>query len=162
MSDVTQYVTLGIAGETLAVPVDRVQEILEMQPISRLPHTPANFLGMIDVRDQGVPVFDLRQQLAFEAAEDCENTRIIVLQVMVSSRRMTFGLKADRVFEVTVLDSDMLDPAPAIGTPWRSECIAGIGRRNGAFVTVLHLERLFAADEIQLIVRQDTPQGKAA
>lgn len=162
MADATQYVTLGIAGEMLAVPVDRVQEILEIQPVSRLPHTPANFLGMIDVRNQGVPVFDLRLQLGFEPGEDSKDTRIIVLQVMVACRAMTFGLKADRVFEVTVLDGDTLDPPPAIGTPWKSECIAGIGRRNGAFVTVLDLERLFAADELAFIAQTEQPADKAA
>lgn len=162
MADATQYVTLGIAGEMLAVPVDRVQEILEMQPISRLPHTPANFLGMIDVRNQGVPVFDLRLQLGFEAGEDSENTRIIVLEVMVACRRMTFGLKADRVFEVTMLDGEALEPTPSIGTPWRSECIAGIGRRSGVFVTVLDLERLFSANEVAFIVQSDPPADQAA
>ena len=133
-----------------------------MQTISRLPHTPASFLGMIDVRSQGVPVFDLRLQLGFEPIEDNENTRIIVLQAKVASREMTFGLKADRVYEVTVLDGEALDPPPAIGPAWKSECIVGIGRRNGRFVTVIDLERLFAASEFALIERSETPSHQQA
>ena len=50
MSQVVQYVTLGIAAEIFAAPVERVQEILEMRQVSRLPHAPDYLLGMIDVR----------------------------------------------------------------------------------------------------------------
>lgn len=151
MAEIVQYVTLGIASDLLAVPVERVREILECRPISRLPHAPAHLLGMLDVRGQGVPVVDLRLKLGFEQAEDTENTRIIVLTVLVAGRNLTFGLKTDRVFEVTVLDETTLEPPPEIGTRWRSELIAGVGRRNGSFVTVLDLDKLFASDEFALV-----------
>lgn len=151
MADAIQYVTLGIASELLAVPVERVREILEVQPVSRLPHAPPYLLGMIDVRGQGVPVIDLRLKLGFDATADTENTRVIVLGVPMGERALTFGLKTDRVFEVTVLDEATLDSAPEIGIRWRSEFIAGIGRRNGKFVTVINLSHLFASGEVALM-----------
>jgi len=162
MSDMAQYVTLGIASDLLAVPVERVQEILEVQPISRLPHAPAYLLGMIDVRGQGVAVIDLRLKLGLEPTADTENTRIVVLNASVAGRDSTFGLKTDRVFEVTVLDDSSLEPPPEIGVKWRSEFIAGIGRRNGAFVTVLDLGQLFATGEIASLMTPAAPGGKAA
>jgi purine-binding chemotaxis protein CheW len=61
------------------------------------------------------------------------------------------GLKADRVFEVTVLDETELDPAPQAAGSWSGHCIAGIGRRGGKFVTVLDLDRLLGT------VRLDGP-----
>ncbi len=70
MADQIQYVTLGVADDLFAVPVDRVQEILEPQPIAGMPHAPADFLGVIDVRGQSVPVIDLRLRLAMPPAED--------------------------------------------------------------------------------------------
>ena len=162
MADTAQYVTLGIANELLAVPVERVREILEVQPVSRLPHAPAHLLGMIDVRGQGVPVVDLRMKLGFEETMDTENTRVIVLHVKMNGRKLTFGLKTDRVFEVTVLDGDRLEPAPEIGTKWRSEFIEGIGRRNGRFVTVLDLGHLFAPEDLALIAPSSQTGGCAA
>lgn len=162
MADMAQYVTLGIASELLAVPVERVHEILEVQPVSRLPHSPDYLLGMIDVRGQGVPVVDLCRKLGFDAIEDTENTRIIVLNVSVMGRELTFGLKTDRVFEVTVLDEPNLEPPPEIGIKWRSEFIAGIGRRNRAFVTVLDLNRLFESSEISTMAPSTQADGRAA
>lgn len=151
MAEATQYVTLGIASELLAVPVERVREILEGQPLSRLPHAPQWFLGMIDVRGEGVPVVDLRLKLGFDAGEDTENTRIIILEASVDGHELALGLKTDRVYEVTPLDDAELDPPPRIGSGWRPEFIVGIGRRNEAFVTVLDLDHLFASAEVALM-----------
>ena len=148
MAERAQYVTLGVAKEIFAAPVEKVQEILDMRPIARLPQAPANLLGMIDVRGQGVPVLDLRLTLGIEAAEDNENTRIVVLSIVGPDKQLTIGLRADRVFEVTVLDQDELDPPPAISASWQTHSIAGIGRRNGAFVTVIDLDRLLSGVDI--------------
>ncbi|MBO9590133.1 chemotaxis protein CheW [Devosia sp.] len=142
MADHNQYVTLGVAEELFAAPVTKVQEILDMRAIARLPRAPDNFLGIIDVRGQGVPVLDLRLTLGMEPAQDTETTRIVVLSVNSISGPVTLGLRADRVFEVTVLDSDVLDPPPAFNARWQDHCIEGIGRRNGVFVTVLDLDKL--------------------
>ncbi len=148
MAERAQYVTLGVAKEIFAAPVEKVQEILDMRPIARLPQAPANLLGMIDVRGQGIPVLDLRLTLGLEPAEDNENTRIVVLRIVGPDKELTIGLRADRVFEVTVLDQDELDPPPAISAAWHTHSIAGIGRRNGAFVTVIDLDRLLSGVDL--------------
>lgn len=151
MAENSQYVTLGIAEDIFAAPVERVQEILEVQAVSRMPNAPAWFLGMIEVRGQGVPVIDLRLKLGLGAVDDTVNTRIVVLQVSVDGRELTLGLKTDRVFEVAVLDEAELEQPPEIGVRWNSDLIAGIGRRNGKFVTVLDLNRLFGVAEVALV-----------
>ena len=147
MAERAQYVTLGVAEELFAAPVEKVQEILDMRPIARLPQAPEALLGMIDVRGQGIPVVDLRLTLGLSPAADTENTRIIVLALTGAHGGHRLGLRADRVFEVTVLDEAELDPPPAVGGAWSGRCIAGLGRRNGRFVTVLDLERLLGEVE---------------
>lgn len=151
MADQTQYVTIGVGDEVFAAPVTKVQEILDMSPISRLPRAPENLLGVIDVRGQGVPVLDLRLTLGMPEAADTQNTRILVLSLRDGDAELTLGLRADRVFEVTVLDSEALDPPPAISRSWTDHCIEGIGRRNGRFVTVLDLDTLLGRDAAGLV-----------
>ncbi|MDC9823103.1 chemotaxis protein CheW [Devosia sp. ZB163] len=149
MADKAQYVTLGVNGELFAAPVEKVQEILEMRPVARLPQAPPNLLGMTDVRGEGIPVLDLRLTLGLPEADDTENTRIVVLNVNGATAPMTVGLRTDRVYEVTVLDSDALDQPPAVSGEWRAHAVAGIGRRNGNFVTVLDLDRLLGGGVAQ-------------
>ncbi len=141
-----QYVTLGVDGDRYAAPVSRVREILDLRPIARLPRAPAELLGVIDVRGRSIPVVDLRCLLGLPPGLDDVQTRILVLHV---GRRgddgggpTTVGLKADRVFEVAPLDDDALEAPPDGGARWRLEAVAGVARRNGAFVTVLDLDRL--------------------
>ena len=60
MAATSQYLTLGLAGETFGISIRNVREILDMRPISRLPHAPNFLLGMIDVRGRRYPIVDLR------------------------------------------------------------------------------------------------------
>ncbi|NDW05583.1 chemotaxis protein CheW [Jiella pacifica] len=146
MNQIVQYLTFGVAEDLFAAPVGRVREILDLAPISRLPRSPAELLGMIDVRGASVPVVDARRLLGLEETTDTTNTRIVVLTIMRRSRETVFGLKTDRVFEVTSLDEGALEAPPEIGAGnWNAGAITGIGRRNGAFVTVFDVDRLFDA-----------------
>lgn len=136
------FVTLGAEGDVFAAPVERVQEILDLRPISRLPRAPASLLGMIDVRGRSVPVADLRALLGLGWGEDDHDTRILVLSL---SDGRVVGLKADRVYEVAALDEARLErPDPERG--WAMDAVAGIGRREGRFVSVLDVDRLLAED----------------
>ena len=144
MTGLGQMVILGCGEDLFALPVARVQEILDLCPISRLPHAPPHLLGLIDVRGDSVAVADLRRLLGQPAAADSPATRIIVLWIAGADRKTMIALKADRVIEVAELDEGSLGPAPERGIfNWDDRLIAGIGRRHGQFVTVLDLERMF-------------------
>ena len=160
MTDVVQYVTLGIERETFAVPVESVREILDMREVSRLPHAPAYLLGIIDVRGRSVPVVDLRLKLALPSVPPTPETRILVLEVPIDGRAIVLGLVADRVFEVTGLDTAAVEPPPDIGGRWRSEYIVGIARRHDTFVIIFDVARLFAAEDLAALERP--PSGIAA
>lgn len=151
MSDQAQYVTLGAAGSLFAVPVERVQQILETQPITLIPQAPADFLGLIDLRGQTVPVMDLRTRLGVPVADDTPNTRIVVLDVQVGSVTRWLGIKTDRVFEVTGLDDDTMETPDDMGTRWHTAYVSGIGRRNGAFVAVLDMDSLLGPGDVPAI-----------
>ena len=58
------------------------------------------------------------------------------------------GFVADRVFEVTGLDTAETEAAPEVGGRWRSNYIAGIGRMGEAFVIVLDLGRFMADTQV--------------
>src|SRR5260221_14249340 len=96
--DDSQFVTLGIGQEVFAVPVETVQEILDMRPVFRIPEAPPYLAGLIDVRGRGVPVIDLRLKLGLPAAAPTRHTRILVLEGAMAGRRTGLGPIADRGF----------------------------------------------------------------
>ncbi|MBK1656664.1 chemotaxis protein CheW [Paracraurococcus ruber] len=150
MSGQTQFITLGIGEEVFAIPIAEVQEILDLRPVSRLPHAPASLVGLIDVRGGSVPVMDLRALLGLSPIDPGPGTRILVLEVALPTQRLRLGLIVDQVFEVTGLDDAPVDARPEIGRRWRSDCITGIGRRRGSFVILLDVARLILADSAVL------------
>lgn len=146
MTSIGQVVTLGVGEERFAVPVARVQEILDRRRIARVPNAPPHVLGVIDVRGTGVSVVDLRVVLGLPPAADDDATRIVVLWVETAGRRAQVALRTDRVFEVAELDEDRVEDVPEADLlRWDKSMIGGIGRRQGEFVTLLDLDRLFEA-----------------
>ena len=53
MAQAIQYLTFGV-DERFAVPVEQVQEILDLRAISRIPHAPDYVVGLMDVRGVGM------------------------------------------------------------------------------------------------------------
>ena len=157
VADDASFVTIGIDREVFAVPVETVLEILAMRPVFRIPDAPAHLKGLIDVRGRAVAVIDLRTKLGLPPAAADENTRIVVLDVVIEERRLALGLVADRVFEVITLDNRQLEQPPDIGTRWHSDYIRGIGRRLDSFVVVLDLARLFSNDAAALMAAKPNP-----
>lgn len=148
MAATAQYLTLGLAGETFGISIRNVREILDMRPISRLPHAPDFLLGMIDVRGHGYPIVDLRTKLDLPAVAATEATRIIILDVPMGDRLAGVGFVADCVFEVTDIDESRIEPPPAVGGRWKSDYLAGIGRKGEKFVMIFDLARLMATAEL--------------
>ncbi|MBF0340512.1 MAG: purine-binding chemotaxis protein CheW [Magnetococcales bacterium] len=152
-SSTQSYVTLGINQDVFAVHVGMVREILDSQPIARLPHAPHYLLGIIDVRGLTVPVVDLRLKLGFPVGEESLTSRILVLEFSVNERRILLGLKCDRVFDVAELATVGLESAPDVGVAWKSEYIRAIGRWRNGFVIIFDMEHLFTSEEFAFLDR---------
>ncbi|CUH65025.1 MAG: chemotaxis protein CheW [Pseudomonadota bacterium] len=143
------YLTCGLGEEKVALPVVRVKEILDPKPVTPLPHTPDFLLGYIDLRGESILVADLRLLLARPYRENEPDTRIIVLLVNINGQEHSVGLRADRVFEVTRLDDDRLEEFAREGLlNWDNRMVAGVGRRDGEFVTVLDLDGMLSSGVI--------------
>lgn len=135
--------TFGLDQEVLAIPVERVQEILEMGRVTRLPASPPHILGVIDLRGESLSLLDLRCLMRLPPVADDAATRVVVLWVEQGGRRARVAMRADRVYEVTMLDEDKVEPLPEADLlQWDGAMLAGLGRRNGAFVALLDLDRM--------------------
>lgn len=138
------FVTFLSDTARFAIPVAPVVEILEMSEIAPLPRAPKYLLGLIDRRGTSVPVVDLRRLLGQQDTVDTTETRLIVLQLPPSEAPRTVGLRVDRVTEVAELDAAGAEPLKEAGlVRWNERMVAGIGKRNSKFVTVIDVVGLF-------------------
>jgi purine-binding chemotaxis protein CheW len=142
-----QFVTFSLGEEVFAVSVAVVREILDYEDTFKIPHSPEYLLGLRDVRGQGVPIIDLRLRLGMSRSVRTPHTRVLVLDIPFPSRTLAIGLVADKVFEVTPFRRDQMETAPDIGVHWNSDYIAGVVRREGDFVVIIDLAKLFSHEE---------------
>lgn len=138
-------VTFTVEAAIYAVPVSRVQEVLDAQPTAPMPNAPPHLLGMIDLRGTTVPVVDLRRILGRPWADDTPQTRLLIVWIGTGDRRALVGLRSDSVIEVTQLDEGKITPMDAGDfLQWHDRSVMGFGRCEGEVVSVLDLDNLFS------------------
>ncbi|HET9511430.1 MAG TPA: chemotaxis protein CheW [Sphingomonas sp.] len=142
-----QAVVFGLGREMFALPVGSVREILDHRDASAIPHGPSWLIGLTDVRDQAVPMVDLRVRLGLAAADVTLATRVLVVDVPIGGRVLTLGLVVDRVLDVSSFAAAEIEETPDIGVRWRSEYIEGVVRRPDGFVVLLATNGIFSSEE---------------
>ncbi len=106
-----KIVCFKLGGETFAVDIMRVREIIKPLRLSRLPEAPAFVEGVINLRGAVIPVLDLRKRFCMQEPLDPTNHRLLI--VMIGRRPV--GLAVDAVTEVvTVAVNDIRPPPEAV------------------------------------------------
>ena len=91
-----QLVNFSLGSEEFGVDIMRVQEIIRIPPITRVPKAPDYVEGVINLRGNVIPVISLRTRFGMGRVEETDLSRIIVLQVQTK----VFGIRVDAVTEV--------------------------------------------------------------
>ena len=151
ITETAQYLTFKLSDEVFAVEVGKVREILEYISINKVPKTPEFMRGVINVRGSVVPVIDLRLKFGMDRTEQSVNTCIIVLEMGFEGEATILGALSDSVQEVIEIEPDQIEPPPRIGTRLKTEFIKGIGKREGHFVMILDIDKVFSSDELELV-----------
>ncbi|MEO1469411.1 MAG: chemotaxis protein CheW [Pseudomonadota bacterium] len=107
--------TFDLAGQCYGIDVRSVREVLEHRPISRLPAVEAGLLGMIDLREQCIPIADLARALDVPPVTADAETRIVVLDLADGrGGRRNLGVMAERVRDVWSAEPDAIERIPGI------------------------------------------------
>lgn len=134
-----QLVTFEVANEEFAVDILRVQEINRMMELTRVPQSPTEVEGVINLRGKIIPVVDLRTKFRMAKAQRDGRSRIIVLE----EHKKVVGFIVDAVHEVLRISSDVVEPAPAMACSIESSFISGLARLPDRFIIMLDAAKLF-------------------
>jgi purine-binding chemotaxis protein CheW len=123
-----EYLAFVLGGETYAVPIATIEEILRPPPITEVPRAPATVVGVISVRGKLVTVMDLRRRFSLPETPIDRKTRILLADAGTGE---SMGLLVDEVHQVWRLAVDEIEPSNVLGGE-QPPHIAGIGRPAGA------------------------------
>jgi Chemotaxis signal transduction protein len=135
--------TIRLGDEQFAVEAESVREILDVVPITHVPNAPDFVSGLINVRGRVVPLADMRVMFDMDRPEPDEDTRIVVMEVDMEGEPTIVGILADKVHDVTTIEAASIEEAPRVGMRWRPEFVRGIGKRNGSFIIIPDMGRIF-------------------
>jgi purine-binding chemotaxis protein CheW len=136
---------LRLCGESLAIPVCQVHEVIDPIRRTRVPRAPAFAPWLINVRGSVVPLVDIRRRLRMSTVSDGAG-RMVVLDVARGGERQRLAMLADSVEEVLDIDSATIEPLPEQGSPWPPAYVTGALRRDGDLVLMLDTDALFRPD----------------
>jgi purine-binding chemotaxis protein CheW len=138
-----QVVVLELAGEAYGVEIERVQEIIRMQPITRVPNGPAGVVGVTNLRGRVIPVLDLRQRLGLAQTPPTAQSRIVVAELGDDP----VGLIVDGVSEVLQVPADAVEPPSALVASPESLYLRGVAKVDERLVLLLDLLRLLSRQD---------------
>jgi len=136
-----QAVVLHVQDGQYAVPIGRVQEIVRVPEITRLPRTPGDVEGVINLRGYVLPVIDLAKRLGLGATECDRSARVVVVQQATDS----VGLLVNGVSQVLRLQASDLEPPRRADAPADGEVIRAVAKVDDRLILLLDLETVLAA-----------------
>lgn len=149
-----KYLTFGLAGEHYGLEVLRVQEIVGLLPVTRVPRLPSFVAGVVNLRGRVIPVIDLRLAFGLPASEMHERTCIVVARIERDDGvSAVMGVLVDEVSDVADLSADAIEETPEFGSSLDTSFIKGVGRAEDRVLLLLDIDRVLSGAEMQIVER---------
>jgi len=143
-----KYLTFRVAEEEYGLEILKVQEIIQMQAVTKVPRTPEYVRGVINLRGKVIPVVDLRRKFGIAEAKDTEKTCIIVVQIANASSVVVMGIIIDEVKEVLDIKAEHIEETPSFGSSIDTDFIMGMGKIGNSVKILLDIDKVMSAKEL--------------
>lgn len=144
-----KYLTFHLGQEEFGIRVLKVREIMGIQDITAVPHTPSHVKGVINLRGKVIPVLDLRLKFDLSDLAYTQRTCIIVVQVQGESGLILMGIIVDGVSEVLNLNGADIEDTPDFGANLSTPYILGMAKVKGKVKILLDIDQVLTSQEVR-------------
>jgi purine-binding chemotaxis protein CheW len=145
-----EYVIFSLNEEEYAFDALNVREIIEFGNVTKVPHLPDFFKGVINLRGTIIPVVDLKQKFGMESGGYQKHTCVIVTEFS----KGVMGVIVDAVSDVMYLPDESISSTPSFGTKIRTDFIKGMGKVGNRLVLMLDVEKVLTEEEALMVSEQ--------
>lgn len=138
-----QLVSFRLAQEEYGIEITKVQEIILMGEITRVPQTPDYIKGLINLRSTVIPIVDLRLRFGLAQDKTSDETRIMVVNV----GGKTIGIIVDAVSEVLRISEDQIAPPPPTVAGLKRDYLTGLVKLDNRLLILLDIDKILGSDE---------------
>ena len=143
---VRQYVTFLLENEIYAIDIMRVREVQEVKNIYKVPNLPPTIKGVFELRNNIIPVIDLKKRFNFKET-NTKSDNLIIINV----NNMQIGILIDKVKQVMHIDEDAIQPPPVLNTGINKEYLIGVYKtksNNEELIIIVDVNKIFSREEL--------------
>jgi purine-binding chemotaxis protein CheW len=137
VSDTMQLSTFTLDGFHFGVEVEKVQEVLRFQEMTRVPLAPAAVSGLINLRGQIVTAINLRKRLGLREAPPGQRPMSVILRF----EDAPVSLLVDEIGEVLAVEEGLGEAPPETLHPLGRELVKRVYKLTGRLLLVLDAEK---------------------
>lgn len=138
-----QLVAFKVGREEFGVDVKKVEGVISLVDVTRMPRAPEFVEGIINLRGQIIAVVDLASRLGIQAGERTSSTKIVV----VEARDVKVGLVVDTP-EVINISMEDVEASPTLAAgDIESSFIRGVVKLDERLLILLDVDRVLSEEE---------------
>jgi purine-binding chemotaxis protein CheW len=134
----TEYVTVTIGDQLFGLPIARVQDVFVPERLTRVPLSPPEIAGVLNLRGRIVTAIDMRCRLDLAERVDGQP----VMAIGIDMRNESYGLLVDSVGEVLTFPSGACEVKPANLDARLARVASGVIRLENQLLVVLDVDRV--------------------
>ena len=143
-----QIIVFRVGKEDYGLEIEKVQEVIRMKTIKKLPRSPLFILGVMNLRGNIIPVIGLRQKFGLDPMEYTEFTRIVV----VNHRNKLVGMVVDEVNKVITVPDENIEGNPEMVRDSTKALVRGVAKLEDQVIILVELDYLiYSLDELENI-----------
>ncbi|MCU1230584.1 MAG: CheW protein [Acidobacteria bacterium] len=137
-----RLITFRVGPETFVLDIMAVRQIIPYSGTTTVPTAPSFIEGIIILRNEVIPVVDLRERL-YPNSERAEAPLILI--TLTSAGKI--GVKVDEVRRIITINSDALLPPPPLVRGVRGELLIAVVPHAEEIYLVIDIENVLSGDE---------------
>lgn len=146
-----QFLVFNV-DEAYAIELSKVQEIVEMTGITRVPETPSYIAGVMNLRGHVVPVLDIRERFKKAPAAENSSRRCIVL---VEFDGNPLGLIVDNVVDLITIEEGAFSEPPQVGNDYSHVFIRLVGVHDGKMHLIIDTDKLVNHSDLKFMDNEE-------
>lgn len=140
----TQQVIFKLNNESYGVDIMKVYGIERYQEILKVPNTPTYIEGVINLRGDVLPIYNLRKKFNLESKAIDDDTKIIITK----ANDMQIGFIVDSVSEIITINDEDVEETPAIIAGVDRKYIKSIAKVKGNMIILLDIDLILSDEEL--------------
>jgi len=144
-SNELRLITFRVGPETFVLDIMAVRQIVPYTGSTSVPTAPAFIEGIIVLRNEVIPIVDLRDRLYPRLQERSAQPLVLITHTSAG----TIGVKVDEVRRIVTVSSDAFLPPPAIVRGIRGELLVAVVPHGDEIYLLIDVENVLTGEEKQ-------------